>query len=197
MVERFVRLCLVTIFFLLLCSISLAKSDLEKVRGEYAETIDCIAKDSVEIDLYIKIFDEEKVSFWVVAKKEDQGYEKSDFKSKIYICGGEMKRIDIVNNIEDTINSTVENYFSDGKLYFSFESTIIDGGYDYDKDIVLNEGPYAVERRSYFNESGEEFKETVKSYSKVTGKNVAIEYLKYNKDDFPVYKQIAELPFIW
>lgn len=84
-------------------------------------------------------------------------------------------------------------YYDNGNLAFIFSEIITLLGYDYDKDIVLVNIPYVIEKRSYYSKKGNLIKVLTKAYSRPTGKNVPIKYLKVV--DIEDYLNVTSLPF--
>lgn len=84
-------------------------------------------------------------------------------------------------------------FYDDGDVAFIFYRLATMLGYDFDKDKVLSDIPYIIERREYFDSSGKKIKTINKAFSQKTGKSVSEKYLK--KIDVENYYHVSDLPF--
>jgi hypothetical protein len=129
-------------------------------------------------------------------KGGQEEFKKSDYRAQAYFQGDRLvKAVLETKSQSGDWKFTEEYYFYDsGKTAFYFRSLITFQGYDFDHDKELPAGPYAVEDRRYFDETGKPIRHLEKAFVQATKQEVPVKYIRANLP-IEVYPDVRSLPF--
>jgi hypothetical protein len=139
----------------------------------------------------------ERLQWRTVATRADQGqFEKSDYRAQVYLDQDRVIKAQLKTNSQSGDWTFTEDYYfyKNGRTAFYFRSLLTFQGYDVEHDKELPPGPYIVEVRHYYDESGKEIRRLEKAFIQATKKELPV---KYVRADLPIeiYADVTLLPF--
>jgi len=169
-----------------------------QIRKIYARTSQLVEKNKTEvITLHSEAGkDGYDIKTWRLVG-DKQNYEKGAYEARIFIIDRNVvkTRVVVQSLSGDWANVIEYYYYPDGKLAFLFEGTTTYNGYVIkNNEKVEPNGPFVVEKRSYFSEDGKRVRFLQKAYLKETG--AAVPVTQIQDIDEKKYGAVCSLPFI-
>jgi len=169
-----------------------------KIREIYARTSQLVEKNKTEvITLHSEAGrDGYDVKKWHLAG-DKENYETGAYEVLVFIADrNAIKTRVVVQSLSGDWADVIEYYYyQNGKPAFIFEGTTTYNGYVIkNNEKVEPDGPFVVEKRSYFSEDGKRVRFLKKAYLKKTGKTVPVTQIQDIKLD--EYGAVCSLPFI-
>ncbi len=192
--------CFWLIFLLPLTSYASSSEEkvVRKIRDLYERASELVAKGKTKvITLHSEAGkDGYDIKKWRLAG-DKENYEKGAYEARVFIVDQNVvkTRVVIQSLSGDWANVMEYYYYPDGKLAFLFEGNTTYNGYVIrNNDKVEPNGPFVVEKRSYFSEDGKRVRFLQKAYLKETGEAVPITQIQDINEE--KYGAVCSLPFI-
>jgi hypothetical protein len=187
---------------LLLPSISYGASPEEevvsKIREIYVQTSQLVENKKTEVIILRSEAGKDgyDIKKWHLAD-DKQNYETGAYEARVFIVDRNvLKTRVVIQSLSGDWADVIEYYYyQNGKLAFIFEGNTTYNGY-----IVKNnkkdepDGPFVIEKRSYFSEDGKRVRFLEKAYLKKTSEAVPITQIQDINID--KYGAVCSLPFI-
>jgi hypothetical protein len=126
-----------------------------------------------------------------------QPYQRGAYEARVFIVDRNVvkTRVVIQSLSGDWANVMEYYYYADGKLAFLFEGNTTYNGYVVkNNEKVEPNGPFVVEKRSYFSQDGKRVRFLQKAYLKESGEAVPVTQIQ--DIDEEKYGAVCTLPFI-
>ncbi|HLQ26600.1 MAG TPA: hypothetical protein VK138_12075 [Acidiferrobacterales bacterium] len=128
---------------------------------------------------------------------DKQNYETGAYEARVFIVDRNViKTRVVVQSLSGDWADVIEYYYyENGKLAFIYEGNTTYNGYVIkNNDKVEPDGPFVVEKRSYFSEDGKRVRFLQKAYLKKTGETVPITQIQ--DINLQKYGAVCSLPFV-
>ena len=193
-------------FVFLFTSKSYAEELVDVVDKLYEKTNKIISKGKVEKNRYYTDFEGYKDDVWyeVAGAKEIKAFEEAFIKAEVVSVRGKVLKasIFITPVTGDWENLRVYIFNDDDETILIHEVHEISRVYNYDEDKPLDEGPYVIESKTYYNPNDSMVEGVINMYStsagyhKDTKKSVPYDYLDHFYLSYlKIYQSVEELPF--
>lgn len=132
----------------------------------------------------------------VVGRADRDGFDQSYFRARVHLREARILKARLETTSPSGDWALTEDYYfrGNGRTAFYFQSLVTFQGYDYEHDRELPPGPYVVEERRYFDETGREIRHLQKAFVQQTGRELPVKYIRA---DLPVelFQDTRSLPF--
>src|SRR6266704_2282744 len=161
--ERITALVALTACFI----VANALAGVEDVRALYQE-INSLVRSNVARRVSVYATGQgEQLRWHVVAEHAAQEQSnKSDYRAQVYLHEDRVVKAQLETNSQSGDWRFTEEYYfyKNGRTAFYFRSLVTFQGYDFEHDRELPAGPYVVEERRYYDESGKEIRHLHKAF---------------------------------
>jgi hypothetical protein len=133
----------------------------------------------------------------VININEKDLFNKSYFRAKSYLYKGKIiKTIIVIDSpVGDWTNIKEYYFYNTEATAFVFEKHVTSQAHNVDTNEPLPPGPYILERRIYFDETGKELRLLEKAYISSTNKRIPVKFVRQIDFGFDVYMNVNFLPF--
>lgn len=181
------------------CDASLPEEDIVRaIRKIYARTSQLIEKNKTEVIILNSEAGQDgyEIKRWHLAV-DKQNYEAGAYEARVFVLDGDVLKTRVVTQSlsGDWAVVTEYYYYPNGKIAFIFEGNTTYNGYVTKADENgQSQGPFVIEKRSYFSEDGKRIRFLKKAYLKRTGQEVPMDQIQ--DIDLEKYGPVCLLPFI-
>ncbi len=196
--------CIATCFWVVFllpvisCASSSEEEVISKIREIYSRTSQLVEKNKTEA---IALRSEAGKDGYEIKKwhltDDKQNYETGAYEARVFIVDRNViKTRVVVQSLSGDWADVIEYYYyENGKLAFIYEGNTTYNGYVIkNNDKVEPDGPFVVEKRSYFSEDGKRVRFLQKAYLKKTGETVPITQIQ--DINLQKYGAVCSLPFV-
>lgn len=170
-------------------------SGVADIRALYARTNNLIER-RVVVQISLDAVTTASGVSWQTKGKRGRDESNGDLRANVYVLKGRIvkARVETSSQSGDWKLSEEYYFFENGQTAFYFKSLLTFQGYDYEHDRDLPPGPYVVEERIYYGESGREIKHLERAFVQQTKQELSVKYVRANLPT-EFYPNAKALPF--
>lgn len=187
------------IIFWIIASTAFADNRIEQIRAVCHRINKTIEMNKAKEILFYTDGDGYVENKWNKVKNVEERllFDKSFFRAKVYLYSGKIVKSIIVidSQVGDWTNIKEYYFYENGSIAFVFERHVTSQAHNTETGEELPQGPYILEKRTYFDEKGRKIKSIEKAVISSTNREIPVKFVRQIDLGDDLYLNSSLLPF--